>query len=323
MTADDETLIFDAHTKKETIEEVNEKMFQLMIRSIKKDNFCIQLESDQVKVSEVRRLINEHLGMVDGDFWMNTNCRNLDDQKTLAEYNLKDFACVDVMFRMRGRPGHDCPGCQKSRRIVLVFIQDSTGTRHNFELESNDVTVSHLRECIDSYLLDQYTKYRLVGNFGIMQNDRTLSSYGIQREAYIYINSATPESAYETMFVSPQENTAVEAIRGARRVVKLTEKEWREQCREREEYQCRLERRQRRRDREENRRRAREFVDDEMPDELIPSLPAKRSKSSQHNDEGREESQQRMEEYVEDEMPDELVPPPAKKSKETHYYNKM
>ncbi|PIC12992.1 hypothetical protein B9Z55_028072 [Caenorhabditis nigoni] len=291
-------------------------MFELWIRSIKSDMFTIQLESDEVKVSEVRRLVNEHLKLVDGDFYMTCQCRSLsDDEKTLAEYNIKNYARVDVMFRMRGGPGYNCPGCEKSRRIVAVHIQDSTGSRHEFQLENNDVTISCLREYIDSFLNSRHFRYRLVGNFGIMQNDRSLASYGIQNRAYIYINSATPESAYETMFVSPEPNPDTptdQAIEGARRVIRRAyAEECQERSREREENERRLERihrrENRRREREENQRRMEEYVE-EMPDELIP--PPKRSKDEDH-----EESQQRMEDYSEDEMPDELIPPPAKKSK--------
>ncbi len=130
------------------------------------------------KISRFKQMIEDSEGIPTYDITLVSAGSELSNDKTFADYNIKNGNTIQMIVRFRP---------ENEFRTMKIFVESWMGRKRTFKVSSSD-KILELKKMIqnrDGHIPPDQCKLVFAGR--LLENDRTLDDYLIQKESTIHI----------------------------------------------------------------------------------------------------------------------------------------
>jgi ubiquitin C len=144
---------------------------QIFLKTLTGRTMTLNVETNDT-IEEVKRRITEKEGIPASEQRLIFGGKNLESERTIADYNIQKESTIHLILRLRG-------GMQ-------VFVKTLTGRTMTIDVEATD-SITSIKEKITNKEGIPVTEQRLIFGGKQLENERTIADYNIQKESTIYL----------------------------------------------------------------------------------------------------------------------------------------
>jgi ubiquitin C len=144
---------------------------QIFLKTLTGRTMTLNVEANDT-IEEVKRRITEKEGIPVGEQRLIFGGKNLESERTIADYNIQNESTIHLILRLRG-------GMQ-------VFVKTLTGRTMTIDVEATD-SITSIKEKITNKEGIPVTEQRLIFGGKQLENERTIADYNIQKESTLYL----------------------------------------------------------------------------------------------------------------------------------------
>ena len=144
---------------------------QIFLKTLTGRTMTLNVEANDT-IEEVKRRITEKEGIPVGEQRLIFGGKNLESERTIADYNIQKESTIHLILRLRG-------GMQ-------VFVKTLTGRTMTIDVEATD-SITSIKEKITNKEGIPVTEQRLIFGGKQLENERTIADYNIQKESTLYL----------------------------------------------------------------------------------------------------------------------------------------
>lgn len=144
---------------------------QIFLKTLTGRTMTLNVEANDT-IQEVKRRITEKEGIPVSEQRLIFGGKNLESERTIADYNIQKESTIHLILRLRG-------GMQ-------VFVKTLTGRTMTVDVEATD-SIASIKEKIMNKEGIPVTEQRLIFGGKQLENEKNIADYNIQKESTLYL----------------------------------------------------------------------------------------------------------------------------------------